>query len=65
MTGEIYPDPACECGAQLDEGQTRCRKCRARDRWRKRLQGKRKRRGESRRPPRDPRNSDKRRVVGS
>jgi hypothetical protein len=58
MTDEIYPEPACECGACLEDGQTRCRKCLARERWVKRRAGKRKngrQRGETRRPPRTPR----------
>jgi len=29
---------ACVCGAQLDDGQTICRKCRARERWHRRHQ---------------------------
>ncbi|GGO83776.1 hypothetical protein [Nonomuraea cavernae] len=55
MTDEIYPEPACECGAHLEEGQTRCRKCSARQRWIKKQAAKRRdgrRRGETRRPPR-------------
>ncbi|MFG1961482.1 hypothetical protein [Nonomuraea sp. NPDC049028] len=58
MTDEIYPNPTCECGACPEEGQTRCRKCLARERWAKRRAGKRKngrQRGETRRPPRTPR----------
>ncbi|WP_049572430.1 hypothetical protein [Nonomuraea sp. SBT364] len=58
MTDEIYPDPTCECSARLDEGETRCRKCRSRERWIKKQAGKRRhtsRRGETRRPPRAPR----------
>ncbi|MEO3804887.1 hypothetical protein [Nonomuraea sp. B1E8] len=58
MTDEIYPDPTCECSAHLDEGQTRCRKCQARDRWVKKQTVRRRehaRRGETRRPPRGPR----------
>ncbi|MER6946536.1 hypothetical protein ABT294_21130 [Nonomuraea sp. NPDC000554] len=55
MTDEIYPDPTCECRALLAEGQDRCHKCRARDRWVKKQAAKRRdgrRRGETRRPPR-------------
>ncbi|SPL93921.1 unnamed protein product [[Actinomadura] parvosata subsp. kistnae] len=58
MTEQIYPEPTCECSAGLDEGQTRCRKCRARDRWIKKQVAKRRegmRRDETRRPPRGPR----------
>ncbi|MEU8252260.1 hypothetical protein [Nonomuraea sp. NPDC048916] len=65
MTDEIHPAPNCECGAQLNEGQTRCRKCAARDRYLKRQAGKNKRRGETRRPPRGPRNGGKAGVVWS
>jgi hypothetical protein len=49
----IDETPACECGAVLEEGQSLCRKCRARDRWtRRRLaRGRTNRRhGETRRP---------------
>jgi hypothetical protein len=28
--------PCCPCGALLDHGKKRCRKCRARSRWRRR-----------------------------
>jgi len=55
MTEEIYPEPTCECSARLEVGQTRCRKCLARERWIKRQTAKRKngrQRGETRRPPR-------------
>ncbi|MDA0632246.1 hypothetical protein OUY22_02365 [Nonomuraea sp. MCN248] len=59
MSHEIYPEPICACGAHLDEGQSRCRKCRSRDRWIKRQVAKRKRDGhrrdETRRSPRAPR----------
>ncbi|GGT08947.1 hypothetical protein GCM10010156_77310 [Planobispora rosea] len=50
--------PGCVCGATLEEGQTLCRKCHARERWLKRRDAKRrtnKRRGESRRPAGRPR----------
>ncbi|MEU7004504.1 hypothetical protein [Nonomuraea sp. NPDC046570] len=63
MTEEIYPAPACECGAPLNEGQARCRKCLARDRWLKKQAGKR--RGETRRPPRGPQSGGKAGVVWS
>ncbi|MEV1001799.1 hypothetical protein [Nonomuraea sp. NPDC050202] len=58
MNHNIYPEPACACGALLDQGRELCRKCRARDRWLKKQTAKRKsgkRRGETRRPPRAPR----------
>ncbi len=61
MTNTISPldeAPGCECGALLEQGQTRCRKCRARDRWARRQAAKRragKRSGETRRPPKGPR----------
>nr|BFE83805.1 hypothetical protein GCM10020093_064060 [Planobispora longispora] len=45
--------PDCICGAALEEGQTLCRKCHARERWLKRRAAKgrtAKRRGETRRP---------------
>ncbi|GAA4965101.1 hypothetical protein HD597_008899 [Nonomuraea thailandensis] len=49
--------PACECGNALTEGQTRCTKCLARDRWarKERARNRRNRRSETRRPPRGPR----------
>jgi hypothetical protein len=49
--------PACECGNALTEGQTRCSKCLARDRWarKERARNRRNRRSETRRPPRGPR----------
>jgi hypothetical protein len=50
--------PACECGNALAEGQTRCSKCLARERWarKERARNRRgRRRSESRRPPRAPR----------
>jgi hypothetical protein len=31
----------CGCGARLEPGNRRCRKCRARARWRRRKQGSR------------------------
>ncbi|MGW4469718.1 hypothetical protein ACWENQ_08600 [Nonomuraea sp. NPDC004354] len=65
MTNEIYPAPACECGAAPNEGQTRCLKCVARDRWAKKQAGKRSRRRQTRRPPRGPRKSFKAGVVWS
>ncbi|MFD1935153.1 hypothetical protein ACFSKW_27135 [Nonomuraea mangrovi] len=65
MTNEIYPAPACECGAVLDEGQTRCLKCLARDRWARKQAGKRSRRGQTRRPPRSPHKSSKAGVIWS
>jgi uncharacterized membrane protein YvbJ len=66
MTNPIYPDPLCECGAQLDEGQTRCLKCRSRARWIKKQANKNKRRrGETRRPPRGPRKTFKAGEVRS
>ncbi|MEV4835912.1 hypothetical protein AB0K05_15405 [Nonomuraea sp. NPDC049486] len=68
MTDEIYPEPACECGARLEEGRTRCRKCLARERWIKRYAGKRRRggrRGETRRPPREPRGLAEAGVIWS
>ncbi|GAA4597986.1 hypothetical protein GCM10023194_74320 [Planotetraspora phitsanulokensis] len=49
--------PDCECGALLDDGQTHCRKCLARDRWARRQAARlraQRRRGATRRPPRDP-----------
>ncbi|MGP4101807.1 hypothetical protein [Nonomuraea sp. KM90] len=48
--------PACECGNALAEGQTRCSKCLARDRWarKERARNRRNRRSETRRPPRGP-----------
>ncbi|MFC5813633.1 hypothetical protein [Nonomuraea harbinensis] len=59
MSHEIYPEPICACGAHLDEGQSRCRKCHARERWIKKQAAKRTRhtarREETRRPPRAPR----------
>ncbi len=58
MTEEIYPEPTCPCTARLEQGQTRCRKCLARERWIKKQAAKRNRggrRGETRRPPRAPR----------
>ncbi|MET8048776.1 hypothetical protein ABZU75_14355 [Streptosporangium sp. NPDC005286] len=57
-TWSIDEAPACECGAALEEGQIRCRKCRARDRWTRRREGRRGitgRRGETRRPANRPR----------
>ncbi|MFD2357317.1 hypothetical protein ACFSTC_60650 [Nonomuraea ferruginea] len=55
MSHEIYPEPICACGAHLGEGQSRCRKCHARERWIKKQAAKRTRRagrrGETRRPP--------------
>lgn len=49
--------PGCECGNALTEGQTRCTKCLARDRWarKERARNRRNRRSEARRPPRGPR----------
>ncbi|GAA5073566.1 ribosomal protein L40E [Thermocatellispora tengchongensis] len=61
MTNEIYPAPACECGARLGKGQTRCRKCRSRELYLKRQNGKRRR--ETRRPPRGPRIRGRAREV--
>jgi len=58
MTEEIYPEPTCQCAARLEQGQTRCRKCLARERWIKKQAAKRTRGGrrdETRRPPRAPR----------
>lgn len=55
MSHEICPEPMCVCGAHLEEGRSRCRKCHARERWIKRQAAKRTRRGETRRPPRAPR----------
>ncbi|MGW3346595.1 hypothetical protein ACWDA3_25050 [Nonomuraea rubra] len=51
--------PACECGNALTEGQARCSKCLARDRWarKERARNRRNRRSETRRPPRGPRGS--------
>ncbi len=49
--------PGCDCGALLDQGQTRCRKCLARNRWTRRQTAQRrenKRRSFARRPPRGP-----------
>jgi len=46
----------CACGALAEEGQTRCRKCLARSRWRRRQTARRmasKRRSITRRPPHD------------
>ncbi|MET8008264.1 hypothetical protein [Nonomuraea glycinis] len=58
MTEEIYPEPTCPCSARLEQGQTRCRKCLARERWIKKQAAKRnrdgQRRSETRRPPRAP-----------
>ncbi|MFI6817238.1 hypothetical protein ACIBG7_32900 [Nonomuraea sp. NPDC050328] len=56
MTDEIYPEPTCECSAQLERGQARCRKCLARGRWLRKQTAKRHgRRIKTRRPPRNPR----------
>jgi hypothetical protein len=33
MSHEICPEPMCVCGAHLEEGRSRCRKCHARERW--------------------------------
>ncbi|MGP3914262.1 hypothetical protein [Nonomuraea sp. 10N515B] len=61
MTNTItFPDetPSCECGNALAEGQVRCSKCLARDRWmrKERARNRRnRRRVERRRPPRGPR----------
>lgn len=30
-----YPERRCPCGALLEDGARRCRKCRARSRWRR------------------------------
>ncbi|NJP30219.1 hypothetical protein FLW53_39720 [Microbispora sp. SCL1-1] len=49
--------PGCECGALLEEGQTRCCKCLARDRWARRQIARRRaarRHAITRRPPRGP-----------
>ncbi|WP_067186067.1 hypothetical protein [Microtetraspora niveoalba] len=49
--------PGCDCGALLEQGQIRCRKCLARDRWTRRQTARRKenkRRAVTRRPPRGP-----------
>lgn len=32
----VFGDPTCACGALLGHGQSRCRKCHARDRWQRR-----------------------------
>ena len=46
MTEEIYPEPTCQCTARLEQGQTRCRKCLARERWTKKQAAKRNRGGQ-------------------
>ncbi|GGO30190.1 hypothetical protein GCM10010116_60490 [Microbispora rosea subsp. aerata] len=49
--------PGCECGARLEQGQTRCFKCIARNRWARRQTARRRavrRRAITRRPPRGP-----------
>ncbi|GIH91678.1 hypothetical protein ACFFMN_29500 [Planobispora siamensis] len=68
ITDEFDETPTCVCGAALGEGQTLCRKCRARELWLKRQEGKRKastRRGETRRPAGRPRNRSQARVIWS
>ncbi|GAA5082371.1 hypothetical protein HNP84_003928 [Thermocatellispora tengchongensis] len=58
LTIRLDETPSCACGAILARGQTRCRKCLARDRWLRKDAARRKarrRRRDSRRPPRDPR----------
>ncbi len=56
MTDQILPPEegrTCACGARLAEGQTLCRKCRARTRWLRRQAGRRvavRRPGGTRRP---------------
>ncbi|MEO3790401.1 hypothetical protein ABGB14_09315 [Nonomuraea sp. B10E15] len=59
--------PACECGNALTEGQTRCSKCLARDRWarKERARNRRNRRSETRRPPRAPRGLAEAGVIWS
>ncbi|MEU6729072.1 hypothetical protein ABZ917_35655 [Nonomuraea wenchangensis] len=52
--------PACACGNALTEGQTRCSKCLARDRWARKERARNRRnqrRTESKRPPRGPRSA--------
>ncbi|GIH28501.1 hypothetical protein Aph01nite_68110 [Acrocarpospora phusangensis] len=49
--------PTCICGALLADGQQLCRKCAARQRWIRRQNARLRadrRRGETRRPPRNP-----------
>ncbi|WP_055478086.1 hypothetical protein [Sphaerimonospora mesophila] len=62
-------EPAgCECGAAVEEGQARCRKCLARDRWGRRQAARRradKRRAITRRPPRGPRGAAALGVIWS
>ncbi|GGS73335.1 hypothetical protein GCM10010156_35240 [Planobispora rosea] len=58
--------PGCICSATLEEGQTLCRKCHARERWLQRRAAKgrtAKRRGESRRPAGRPRNITEAGVI--
>ncbi|MFI9843995.1 hypothetical protein ACIHFD_43670 [Nonomuraea sp. NPDC051941] len=60
--------PSCECGNALAEGQTRCSKCLARDRWtrKERARNRRnRRRSENRRPPRAPRGLAQAGVIWS
>lgn len=42
MTDQVFPpeeERTCECGARMGEGQTVCRKCRAKARWLRRQTG--------------------------
>jgi len=56
----LTEEPRCACGAQLAEGETQCRKCRASCRWLRRQLGRRK--ADKRRDV--PRPADKRRSSG-
>lgn len=58
MISFLDETPSCECGSALAEGQVRCSKCLARERWVKNQRARnrrQRRRVESRRPPRGPR----------
>lgn len=58
--------PGCECGALPEEGQARCGKCIARDRWARRQVARRRanrRRAITRRPPRGPVGAAARGVI--
>ncbi|MFI0425229.1 hypothetical protein [Spongiactinospora sp. 9N601] len=57
---------ACECGARLEEGRDRCRKCLAWDRWRRRQAARQRnlsRSRDDRRPPRGPRRTGRPEVT--
>jgi len=57
MTTPTPEEPTgCTCGARPEDGRSRCRKCLARARWRRRQIARRvaaRRRGITRRPPHD------------